>query len=425
MDGRSHIRSPVAEGAPPMYRARITKSRSRNVRRWQIGAVAGVAVAIVGVGLGVASAAETVPTVNCPQVNNLPAVPAQAQAEVTRNLELLNTQISEANNRLRTSVGQGGPAFIQNAILGPLKDKRFATINRIETAIGRNAAKPNLNAEGLSTCSLNQDGGASAQQPVEVPAAGGGATGGGATGGGATGGGATGGGDATGGAAAGVPTVNCPQVNNLPAVPAQAQAEVARNLELLNTQIKEANARLVSTVGQGGPAFIQNAILGPLKDKRFATINRIETAIGRNAAKPNLNAEGLSTCSLNENGGASAEQPVEVPAAGGNGGNTGGGNVALPTVNCPALNNLPAIPAQAQAEVQRNLELLNTQIAEANARIVSTVGQGGPAFIQNAILGPLEDKRFATINRIETAIGRNAAKPNLNAEGLAPCSLKA
>src|SRR4029450_1005813 len=104
------------------------------------------------------------------------------------------------------------------------------------------------------------------------------------------------------------------QLTDLPAVPAQAQAEVQRNLELLNTQISEANTRLVNTVGQGGPAFIQNAILGPLADKRFATINRIETAIGRNAPKPDLNAEGLSGCSLNENGGASAEQPTEVPA---------------------------------------------------------------------------------------------------------------
>ena len=137
-----------------MYRARTNKSRS-NARRWQIGAVAGVAVAIVGVGLGVASAAEGVPTVNCPRVN-VGAVPAQAQAEVQRNLELLNTQINEANNRIRNTQGQGGKNFIQNAIVGPLKDKRFATINRIETAIGRNAAKPNLNAEGLSTCSLNQ-----------------------------------------------------------------------------------------------------------------------------------------------------------------------------------------------------------------------------------------------------------------------------
>jgi hypothetical protein len=266
-----------------MYsRSRITKSRT-NVRRWQIGAVAGVAVAIVGVGLGVASADAAVPTVNCPAVAVDVAVPAQAQAEVQSNLQLLNTQINEANNRLKTTVGQGGANFIQNAILGPLADKRFAVINRIETAIGRNAAKPDLNAEGLKTCTLNQGGGASAAQPTAVapPAAGGAAAGGG-------------------NAAAGVPTVNCPQVSVTVAVPAEAQAEVVRNLQLLNTQISEANTRLVNTVGQGGPAFIQNAILGPLADKRFATINRIETAIGRAAAKPDLNAEGLKTCSLKE-----------------------------------------------------------------------------------------------------------------------------
>jgi hypothetical protein len=138
-----------------MYRSRYQKSRI-TVRRWQVGAVAGVAIAIVAVGLGVASAADAVPTVNCPQVKVNVAVPAQQQADVQRNLALLNTQIAEANNRLRTSVGQGGPAFIQNAILGPLADKRNSTINRIETAIGRHAAKPDLNAEGLSACTVSQ-----------------------------------------------------------------------------------------------------------------------------------------------------------------------------------------------------------------------------------------------------------------------------
>src|SRR4051812_45695421 len=167
-----------------MYsRSRFSKSRT-NVRRWQIGAVAGVAVAIVGVGLGVASADAAVPTVNCPAVKVNVAIPAQAQAEVQSNLQLLNTQINEANNRLKSSVGQGGANFIQNAILGPLADKRFATINRMETAIGRNAAKPDLNAEGLKACSLNQGGGASAAQPTEVAngAAGSGAAGSGGAG---------------------------------------------------------------------------------------------------------------------------------------------------------------------------------------------------------------------------------------------------
>ena len=138
-----------------MHRTRFKTSRT-HARRWQVIAVAGTTVSIIGVGLGVASAADNVPTVNCPQVQVNVAVPQEAQAEVTSNLQLLEKQKDEANNRLRTSVGEGGPNFIQNAILGPLKGKRFATINRIETAIGRNAAKPNLNAEGLSTCTLNQ-----------------------------------------------------------------------------------------------------------------------------------------------------------------------------------------------------------------------------------------------------------------------------
>ena len=85
-------------------------------------------------------------------------------------------------------------------------------------------------------------------------------------------------------------------------------------------------------------------------------------------------------------------------------------------------DRLPAIPAQARAEVARNLTLLETQIAEADRRLVTSAGEGGRNFVQNAILGPLEDKRFATINRIATAIGRNAARPD-GLDVLAPCRL--
>jgi hypothetical protein len=255
---------------------RYPRTNRTTIRRWQIAGVAAAAVALVGVGLGVASAAETtVPTVNCPTVaDQLPAVPAQAGAEIARNLALLNTQIAEANKRLATTVGQGGANFIQNAILGPLKDKRVATINRMATAIGRTAAKPVLDVQGLATCGLNENGGGvAAPEPTVVPSAGAATT-------------------------AAAPTVNCPSVA-LPAIPAQAQAEVERNVALLDTQIAEANTRLATTVGQGGANFIQNAILGPLKDKRVATINRIATAIGRTAAKPDLNVAAVAACTLN------------------------------------------------------------------------------------------------------------------------------
>ncbi|MER5788365.1 hypothetical protein [Streptomyces sp. NPDC001980] len=232
-------------------------------------------------------------------------------------------------------------------------------------------------------------------------------------------------------------TITCPDVaSQLPAIPASAQAEVDRNLTLLQTQIQEANKRLVDTVGQGGPNFVNNAILGPLKDKRVATINRIATAIGRTAAKPTgldslapctLNASGTSTNtgSGTATGTASASATPSTAAtqqqSTGSTGNTS--SSAVGTITCPDVaSQLPAIPASAQAEVDRNLTLLQTQISEANNRLQTTVGQGGPNFVQNAILGPLEDKRKSTIDRIAIAIGRTSTKPT-GLDSLAACTL--
>ncbi|MFF5186807.1 hypothetical protein ACFY30_24105 [Streptomyces sp. NPDC000345] len=241
--------------------------------------------------------------------------------------------------------------------------------------------------------------------------------------------------------AAGPGTIVCPDVaSKLPAVPASAKAEVDRNLALLQTQIQEANTRLQNTVGQGGPNFVQNAILGPLKDKRVATVNRIATAIGRTAAKP-TGLDALAPCALNaggaaNTGGAAAATPSAsaTQAAGntgngnGNGnGNAGNGNTgnagAAGTITCPDVaSKLPAVPASAKAEVDRNLALLQTQIQEANTRLQNTVGQGGPNFVQNAILGPLQGKRASTIDRIAISIGRTAAKPT-GLDSLAACTL--
>ncbi|MFE0436312.1 hypothetical protein ACFW2K_15270, partial [Streptomyces nigra] len=177
------------------------------------------------------------------------------------------------------------------------------------------------------------------------------------------------------------------------------------------------------------------------EDKRVAALNRIETAIGRAAAKPD-GLEAFAACTLNADGaGAGADDgteatPSEPAGADGDAGagqDTGNGNAGngegtgadtgAGTITCPDVTGeLPAIPASAQAEVDRNLAQLQTQIAEANQRLVDTVGQGGPNFVQNAILGPLEDKRVAALNRIETAIGRAAAKPD-GLEAFAACTL--
>ncbi|MEU6667767.1 hypothetical protein [Streptomyces sp. NPDC046727] len=226
-------------------------------------------------------------TISCPDVaSKLPAVPASAKAEVDRNLALLQTQIQEANKRLKDTVGQGGPNFVNNAILGPLKDKRVSTVNRIATAIGRTAAKP-TGLDALAPCTLSGGANTGGGQAPATTAPSTAATQQSGTGAGTAAGGNTGAG-----------TISCPDVaSKLPAVPASAKAEVDRNLALLQTQIQEANKRLKDTVGQGGPNFVNNAILGPLKDKRASTIDRIALSIGRTGTKP-TGLDSLAACTL-------------------------------------------------------------------------------------------------------------------------------
>ncbi len=226
-------------------------------------------------------------------------------------------------------------------------------------------------------------------------------------------------------------TIVCPDVaGELPAIPARAQAEVDRNLALLQKQIDEANDRLVRSTGEGGANFVRNAILGPLQSKRTATIDRIAISIGRSAAKP-TGLDRLAPCALSTADAAPTAPPATSPAASPASPAAPPAETAPPAeeqpaaggITCPDVaGELPAIPASAQAEVTRNLALLDTQLAEANRRLESSRGEGGPAFVQNAILGPLEDKRFATINRIATAIGRTAARP-VGLDALAPCAL--
>lgn len=90
---------------------------------------------------------------------------------------------------------------------------------------------------------------------------------------------------------------------------------------------------------------------------------------------------------------------------------------------CPDVTGLLTdVPADAQAQVERELAGLENQIAEANERLVATEGQGGPNFVQNAILGPLEGKRTAALDRIRIAIERvGGDAPDL--ADLATCQL--
>src|SRR5262249_2855506 len=81
--------------------------------------------------------------VRCPSVRDkLPGAPASALGVVTRALAELDRQISEANQRLVTSPGQGG------AILRALNTKRAAVLQRIAAATGLKA---------LPGCTLDAD----------------------------------------------------------------------------------------------------------------------------------------------------------------------------------------------------------------------------------------------------------------------------
>jgi hypothetical protein len=282
----------------------MSRAHARPERKKRV-LVAGVAVAatLTAVTAAVAFAGGEAPqtgSIACPQPV-VPAVPAQAQAEVQRELANLDKQIAEANNRLRTSAGEGGPNFVQNAILGPLASKRVAALNRIETAIGRVADKPE-GLERFATCGLGQAPAVSAA-PTTSSANGNAGNGnanngnaGNGNNGNANNGNANNGNAGSGNSAAGQGTIECPLpvVQN---VPAAARAEVDRELANLGKQLAEANERLRTSAGQGGPNFVQNAILGPLADKRVAALNRIETAIGRVAEKPE-GLERFATCSL-------------------------------------------------------------------------------------------------------------------------------
>ncbi|MEU7619342.1 hypothetical protein AB0M91_26215 [Micromonospora rifamycinica] len=385
----------------------------------KLGGVGALAVLLLGGGLQLASAAENTgssaaQTVNCPTVRDkLPAVPAAAAAGVERELANLDEEIARQNERLAKQAAnpQGGANFINNAILGPLKSKRVAVLDRIEINFNRvGAQRPNL--DSLATCGLNAPGVASAlNSSVKAGNA------------------ATGGNNTT----AAAQTVNCP-TPQIPAVPAQAAANVQAELANLDKQISEANARLAQQAAnpQGGANFINNAILGPLKDKRQAALDRIEIAFNRvGAQRPNL--DNFATCGLNGagagnagagNAGAGNAGAGNAGAGNAGAGNAGAGNAgAARTVNCPTPQ-IPAVPAQAAANVQAELANLDKQISEANARLAQQAAnpQGGANFINNAILGPLKDKRQAALDRIEIAFNRvGAQRPNL--DNFATCGL--
>ncbi|MDX3638207.1 DUF1996 domain-containing protein [Streptomyces sp. MB09-02B] len=100
-------------------------------------------------------------------------------------------------------------------------------------------------------------------------------------------------------ASAQVATIDCPDVGQrLTSVPEGARAGVAKELALLDRQITEAYKRLADTrQAQAGDAgFVNNAILGPLKSKRVATLDRIGINIRNAGGQTPQGMDQLATC---------------------------------------------------------------------------------------------------------------------------------
>ncbi|GAB1691014.1 DUF1996 domain-containing protein [Krasilnikovia sp. M28-CT-15] len=213
------------------------------------------------------------------------------------------------------------------------------------------------------------------------------------------------------------PVIACPRVGDrLPAVPAEVRAVVVRRLAELGRLEATANQRMATSRGRIDAA-LNNRILDGLRSRRAALIQSISASIGTAGGTRPTGLVSLVDCDVSYDG-MHAAMPGGSHAA-----SVQAARAATPQVRCPgARDKLPGVPAPVLAEVNRNLDQLDRQISEANERLVTARGQGGPDFIDNAILGPLRAKRSAVLDRIANAIGRQAARPH-GLDALASCIL--
>ncbi|TDC41219.1 DUF1996 domain-containing protein [Micromonospora sp. KC213] len=245
----------------------------------------------------------TQPKVSCPRVaDRLPAIPRSVSRSVRRDLTALDRQLAAANGAMTASQGRIDQR-LNRSVIQRLRAERAATIERIATTMSRAGSRPS-GWVSLVDCEVSYDG-LHAAHTVSTRAASG-----------------------------ANPTVRCPSVRDkLPEVPARAVDEVNRTLDLMDREIAAANERLATSRGEGGPDFAQNTVVGPLRAKRIAALDRIAIAIGRSAQRP-TGLEALAPCVLDT-------RPVgEQPGEGDNGnGDNGAGATpsALPAPQGPNL----------------------------------------------------------------------------------------
>ncbi|WP_281419886.1 DUF1996 domain-containing protein [Paractinoplanes toevensis] len=215
--------------------------------------------------------------------------------------------------------------------------------------------------------------------------------------------------------AATTPMVTCPSVRNrLPAVPVRAKRAVDSRLAEPDRGYAAANERMAAGKGRID-ARLNASVLTDLREQRAELIKGISDSIAAAGGGRTTGMVSLVECDTNYDGMHAAIRHTAASVK--------AGLVANQQVQCPTVRDkLPGVPAQVLDEVNRNLAELDRQISEANERLVTTRGQGGKKFVDNAILGPVKAKRTAVLDRTGIAISRGAARPQ-GLEALAGCTV--
>ncbi|MFC0437278.1 DUF1996 domain-containing protein [Kutzneria buriramensis] len=135
------------------------------------------------------------------------------------------------------------------------------------------------------------------------------------------------------------------------------------------------------------------------------------------------------------------QQCVNQPQGGGNnggggntGGNTGGGkngggNTGQPASNqrvtCPDVRSqMPAVPASVKSSVTQDLDQMDNFLTDANNRLQAAGDQATQDFVNNSILGPLQNNRQFLINQILNLFNQaRAPQPQNNLVSMAQCSM--
>jgi hypothetical protein len=111
------------------------------------------------------------------------------------------------------------------------------------------------------------------------------------------------------------------------------------------------------------------------------------------------------------------------------GGKNGGGNTGQPASNqrvtCPDVRSqMPAVPASVKSSVTQDLDQMDNFLTDANNRLQAAGSQATQDFVNNSILGPLQNNRQFLINQILNLFNQaRAPQPQNNLVSMAQCSM--